>query len=51
MSKRECPACAVEIDADAEVCPICGYDFPKRSKGIQIMAWLMIILMIWWFIF
>jgi hypothetical protein len=28
---KECPNCAVEIRADAEVCPICNYDFPKRA--------------------
>jgi len=28
---KECPNCAVEIPDRAEVCPICKYDFPRRS--------------------
>jgi RNA polymerase subunit RPABC4/transcription elongation factor Spt4 len=49
--KQECPSCAVQVDADAEICPICGYEFPKQSLSITIMAWLMILLLIWWLIF
>jgi RNA polymerase subunit RPABC4/transcription elongation factor Spt4 len=49
--KKECPGCAVPIDSAEEICPICGYEFPKQSTGIKIMAWLMIILMIWWLVF
>ncbi len=51
MSTKECPGCAVEIDDDADVCPICGYELPKQPAGVRIMAWFMIILLIWWFIF
>lgn len=51
MEKKECPGCAVEVDADAEVCPICGYDFPQRSKAVKYSAWLMIILILLWMIF
>lgn len=50
METKECPGCAMEVDGDAEVCPICGYEFPKTSTGVKIMAWVMIILMILWFI-
>ena len=28
---KECPNCAVEIPDGAAVCPICRYDFPRRS--------------------
>jgi hypothetical protein len=28
---KECPNCAVDIADDAEVCPICRYDFPRRA--------------------
>ncbi|HLR32775.1 MAG TPA: zinc ribbon domain-containing protein [Fodinibius sp.] len=44
--KKECPGCAMMVDRDAEVCPICGYEFPKQSKGLQIMVWIMIILLV-----
>lgn len=50
MAKKECPGCAVEIDADAKTCPICGYEFPKLSAGKQIVAWLMIILLVLWLV-
>ena len=49
MKKRECPGCAVEVDADADLCPICGYEFPKQSFGVQVMAVIMIILLLLWF--
>lgn len=51
MDKRECPGCAMEVDADAKVCPICGYEFPQQSTGVQIMAWVMAILLILWLVF
>lgn len=50
MEKRECPGCAIEVDAGTEVCPICGYEFPKLSIGKQIMVWLMMILLLAWLI-
>ena len=28
---KECPNCAVDIADDAEICPICKYDFPKKA--------------------
>lgn len=51
METKECPGCAMEVDGDAEVCPICGYEFPKQSKATQILAWIMILLIIWWLVF
>lgn len=30
-AQQECPNCATDIDASARVCPICKYDFPRRS--------------------
>jgi len=50
-NKKECPGCAVPIDADADVCPICGYEFPKQPLSVKVMAVLMIILVIWWLVF
>lgn len=49
--KKECPGCAVQVDADSEVCPICGYEFPKQTLGVKIMAWIMIVLLLVWFLF
>ncbi len=52
MNEKECPSCAVEVDADADVCPICGYEFPSQPLSIQIAAWIMIILLLlYWVVF
>lgn len=50
MEKKECPGCAMEVDASAEICPICGYEFPRRRTSVQIAAWIMIALMLAWFL-
>lgn len=39
------------IEEEAEVCPICGYDFPKQSRGVQIMVWVMIALLLLWLLY
>ncbi|WP_268033915.1 hypothetical protein [Algoriphagus sp. PAP.12] len=45
MKTKECPSCAMEIDSNAAVCPICNYEFPKRAPWI---TWLAIFLLIVW---
>lgn len=30
---RECPACACEVPANSNRCPICGYLFPNPSPA------------------
>jgi succinate dehydrogenase/fumarate reductase-like Fe-S protein len=50
MKKKECPSCAMEIDAKAKECPICGYEFPATNKVYQLVAILLIILFILYFI-
>lgn len=50
MKTKECPSCAMEIDAKAETCPICGYDFPKTPLYLKIVAVLMILLLIFYYI-
>jgi uncharacterized paraquat-inducible protein A len=32
MARIECPGCAVEVEPAAGRCPVCGYEFPVRSK-------------------
>lgn len=51
MKEKECPSCAMNIDADAEVCPICQYEFPKTNKGLQIIAIILIIVVMYFLIF
>lgn len=43
---RECPSCGLEVDAEAEVCPYCGYEFPESGAGFGPMAWLFVALML-----
>jgi RNA polymerase subunit RPABC4/transcription elongation factor Spt4 len=52
MSKtKECPGCAMDVDAKADVCPICEYDFPRQSIAAQIAVFFLIILMLLWLLF
>lgn len=44
--RRECPSCAMEVDAGAEVCPVCGYEFPAPKPGVPPVAWLMAALLV-----
>lgn len=44
---RECPSCALEIDANADVCPYCGYDLPRENQSWKIVAVIVAILLIW----
>ena len=50
MKKKECPSCAMEIDNDEAVCPICQYEFPPKSKINIMVAVLLIIVFILFFI-
>lgn len=43
---RECPSCALEVDAALDDCPHCGYEFPQRSSGLVWMALLFALLML-----
>lgn len=46
--KKECPNCAVEIEARLDVCPICGYEFPGRfaSSWKPVAAVLLVVLLV-----
>ncbi len=44
MRKKECPSCAMEIDAKASTCPVCGYEFTGFSPWIKWVAIGLIIL-------
>lgn len=49
---RECPSCATPVEANQNRCPICGYDFPQRSRasrGLRLAAaLLMLALLLAW---
>ena len=44
--ERECPSCAMMVDADAEACPVCGYEYPEPRRGFGPMAWLFVALLL-----
>ncbi|HZY80269.1 MAG TPA: hypothetical protein VFE50_12145 [Cyclobacteriaceae bacterium] len=44
MKKKECPSCAMEVDADANVCPICSYEFTQGHSTSY--RWLAILLIV-----
>lgn len=48
--KQECPSCAMMIDEGLDECPICGYEFPKQSKGIKWIAIFLLILISFYFL-
>jgi predicted amidophosphoribosyltransferase len=37
---RECPGCAVEVPANENRCPICGYEFPVRGRLHRHLWWI-----------
>ncbi len=44
MKKKECPSCAMEIDEDAKVCPICSYEFTEgHPAGYRWLAILLVV--------
>ena len=44
MKIKECPSCAMEVEKQAQVCPICGYEFPQQKSTIRWIALVMLIL-------
>ena len=50
MSEREkeCPSCGLDVPADADVCPYCGYEFPERKGSTKAMAILFAVLLLGW---
>jgi predicted amidophosphoribosyltransferase len=46
MKQKECPSCAMNIDADEKVCPICGYEFPKENPLFKILIILLVIVFV-----
>jgi len=51
MKTKECPSCAMEVDAKSKECPICGYEFSDHSMGVKWVAILLILLFLFFLIF
>ena len=52
MKKKECPSCAMKIDAKSKVCEVCNYEFPDHNRGLKwaafLLAVLLLLLYLWW---
>ena len=48
--KKEWPSCAMEIDADSKICPICAYEFPAHARFLKWIAILLILLFLLYYI-
>jgi hypothetical protein len=44
MKKKECPSCAMDIDAASKECPICGYAFPGYTTTTKLVALMLALL-------
>lgn len=51
MKKRECPSCAMMVEATRKTCPICQYEFPEQGSIIKWIAILLILAMIFGYFF
>lgn len=40
---RECPGCAVEVPANENRCPVCGYAFPGRGPLQRNLLWIVLL--------
>jgi RNA polymerase subunit RPABC4/transcription elongation factor Spt4 len=47
MKKKECPSCAMEIDAESKMCPVCSYEFPARNNSLKWVALLLALLFLY----
>lgn len=43
MKTKECPSCAMHVDASSKECPICQYEFPSTRTA---QKWITIVLAI-----
>jgi hypothetical protein len=50
MKTKECPSCAMDVDAKSKSCPICGYEFPGFSKAIKLTAVLLVLVFLYFLI-
>lgn len=50
MKTKECPSCAMEVDAKSKECPICGYEFAEFGSGVKWVAILLIVIFILYWI-
>lgn len=44
LAKKECPSCAMQVDKNSRLCPICSYEFPRQNPLYQWVAIALVIL-------
>ncbi|HMV07293.1 MAG TPA: hypothetical protein PK325_11095 [Cyclobacteriaceae bacterium] len=49
MKKKECPACAMEVDEKSSACPICGYEFTSTGGSRKWIAVFLLVLIALYF--
>lgn len=51
MKTKECPSCAMEVDAGSKTCPVCQYEFAEiRSNYKWIAVFLIVVLLLYLFV-
>jgi hypothetical protein len=48
--QKECPSCALDVPADADVCPFCAYEFPVQRTSVKYAAVAMVVLLVIWMV-
>lgn len=51
MKTKECPSCAMQVDAKSKLCPICQYEFTQTNRTWQVVALLLVLLFIYLILF
>jgi len=49
MKTKECPSCAMEVDSESRVCPVCSYEFTDSNKGG--LKWIALLLAVLFFLY
>ncbi|MEP3129221.1 zinc ribbon domain-containing protein [Ekhidna sp.] len=51
MRTKECPSCAMDVDAKSKICPICQYEFSEIKVGYRWIAMALIIVLLLYLLF
>jgi len=51
MKTKECPSCAMQIDAGSKHCPVCNYEFPKTNTSLKWAALALALLFLFYMFF
>ena len=51
MKTKACPACAMQVDKEEEICPICQYEFPVQNTAYRWLLMAIAIILLLFFLF